>query len=192
MASWIGYVCVFLYLMLGNYLLCDVDVFGVQNQQYGTAATLEKMKSAVLLDVQHLKEHGSDDGADVEMQEQRRPSRDQDDNNDTVQAIKSNLTSEAADWIPEDEESGSEGALSSSTAEADDYPCGSNPLSEKESTTSAIQDEAPQTESSVWRNAYNVSKTKQDKTKDTTPVDVDFDPTTASGVWRKAYHVANK
>ena len=58
--SWIGYVCVFLYLMLGNYLLCDVDVFGVQNQHYGTAATLEKVKSVVLLDVEHFKKRSKE------------------------------------------------------------------------------------------------------------------------------------
>ena len=64
--SWIGYVCVFLYLMLGNYLLCDVDLFGVSNAAYGTAATLEKMKSAVF---DHNK-GGSSKKLDVEKDEQ--------------------------------------------------------------------------------------------------------------------------
>lgn len=192
-ASWIGYVCVFLYLMLGNYLLCDVDVFGVQNQQYGTAKTLEKVKSVVLTDVQHLKTDSKE--SDVEMQEIHKQEQARqvtnNDQTDTVQAIKSNFTSEYGDWIPEEQETGSEGVLSSSTAEAEDYPSGIHPSSgEKEYITQreTPPPEAPQTESSVWRHAYNVRRNTKQSQAENADV-VELDPSTASGVWRKAYHV---
>jgi len=64
--SWIGYVCVFLYLMLGNYLLCEVDVFGTSNAAYGTAATLDKMKSVVFDPIVLLDENVTTAGIGVD------------------------------------------------------------------------------------------------------------------------------
>lgn len=61
--SWVGYVCVFLYLMLGNYLLCEVDVFGIR---YGTAATLDKMKSVVFDPIVLLDENVATAGVGVD------------------------------------------------------------------------------------------------------------------------------
>jgi hypothetical protein len=168
-------------------------VFGVQNQQYGTAKTLEKVKSVVLTDVQHLKTDSKE--SDVEMQEIHKQEQARqvtnNDQTDTVQAIKSNLTSEYGDWIPEEQETGSEGVLSSSTAEAEDYPSGIHPSSgEKEYITQreTPPPEAPQTESSVWRHAYNVRRNTKQSQAENADV-VELDPSTASGVWRKAYHV---
>lgn len=46
-SSWIGYLCVFLYLLLGNYLLCDVDVFGVEKVAYNKVSGPGKGVSSI-------------------------------------------------------------------------------------------------------------------------------------------------
>jgi len=210
--SWIGYVCVFLYLMLGNYLLCDVDLFGTQNSQYGTAATLEKMKSAVFDPKLTKAESDVVDEENIEMQGLREapaPSVVTPTNASTTpipDTVKSASTSEAADWISE-RDTGSEGVLSSSTAEADDFM--SDREAEKARTTTDASDRDltkmeqattestaytatesthdPTTVSGVWRKAYHVDKKSETSTDE--PTSVDSDPQTASGVWRKAYQV---
>lgn len=182
-SSWIGYVCVFLYLMLGNYLLCDVDLFGVQNASYGTAATLEKVKS-VVFDPQSMSIKKSDlDQASIEMQhlEEARsatmsPGAATDAALPDPEMVKSSSTSEAADWISSaSREYGSEGARSSSTAEADDYDMAD------QNTPAAIK----------HKNNTNVAREVQEATP-TIPLDSTREPTTESGFWRKAYHVHKK
>mmetsp|Transcript_25236 Transcript_25236/g.38850 ORF Transcript_25236/g.38850 Transcript_25236/m.38850 type:complete len:529 (+) Transcript_25236:64-1650(+) len=43
-ASWLGYVTVFVQLVIGNYLLLgEIDLFGPQNKRYGRALTIKRM-----------------------------------------------------------------------------------------------------------------------------------------------------
>lgn len=207
-ASWVGYVCVFLYLLLGNYLLCeDVDLFGPENSTYGVAATLEKLQSAVF-DTNQVKRKDSDrdlQDDNVEMQhleEARSPEQSLAPTDDALpdpHMVKSASTSEAADWISEQGDMGSEVARSSSTAEAEDYLPSSDPTAAtpkrkaKMPTATAargsVSSHEPSTASSLWRNVYDVKKKDATQESQDSETQVDFDPTTASGVWRKAYQV---
>lgn len=195
--SWVGYVCVFLFLMLGNYLLMEnVDLFGVTNQEYGTAATLEKLQS-VIFDPKdlHKKDSMSENDDDVEMQrleeaevtspttstavEQSLAATDDALPSDSPRLLlKSNTsTSEAADWISEKgDDLGSEVARSSSTAEAEDY-------------IDAKQAAMPTSTGNGTTTPHTV--TKPSKSTEAA-ASTSMKPSTASGLWRKAYHVKKK
>ena len=127
--------------------------------------------------------------------------------------VQSYSVSEIADWIAS-RDTGSEGVLSSSTAEADDFISDGEVMTKTALTTdatagSSIRDvptrmeEArrtsasasgssidPKTASGVWRKAYHFHKKDKDhSSNENETTTVDFDPKTASGFWRKAYHV---
>ena len=217
--SWVGYVCVFLYLMLGNYLLCDVDLFGAQNATYGAAATMEKMKS-VVFDPKLTKSDSNEhlDNDEENNIETKHLDADDAKAGSSLKMIKSGSTTEAADLISDREVGQSSSAAeaadlvpgaakSSSTTEAGSSKDGAGDVDgkddaeiveEEEAAGSApgatdayesTHDDKPKTASGVWRKAYQVKKKPKTDQEPYDETEMAFDPKSASGVWRKAYEV---
>ena len=62
--SWTGYICVFLLFIIGNDLMSDVDLLGMENRRYGISELYTKIKQRFCkrdIDADEIEDQSDDD-----------------------------------------------------------------------------------------------------------------------------------